>query len=68
LADWDLVYSPKDQGGLDVLNLNKMNDALLAKWIWNLENSNGLWQNIIKKYVKGMPIISVKKDKMILTF
>jgi hypothetical protein len=51
-----------------VLNLNKMNDALLAKWIWNLENSNGLWQNIIKKYVKGMPIISVKKDKMILTF
>jgi hypothetical protein len=39
-----------------------MNEALLAKWIWKLENSNGLWQTIIRhKYVKGRPIISVKK-------
>jgi hypothetical protein len=39
-----------------------MNEALLAKWIWNLENSNGLWQTIIRhKYVKGRHIISIKK-------
>jgi hypothetical protein len=62
LADWNLVCSPKDQGGLGVLDLNKMNEALLAKRIWNLENSNGLWQTIIRqKYIKGRPIISVKK-------
>jgi hypothetical protein len=37
-------------------------DALLAKWIWNLESSNGLRQSIIRgKYVKGIPIISVKR-------
>jgi hypothetical protein len=31
LADWNLVCSPKDQGGLGVLDLYKMNEALLAK-------------------------------------
>jgi hypothetical protein len=64
LADWKLVCSPRDQGGLGVLDLHKMNEALLAKWIWNLENSNGLWQTIIRhKCVKGRPIISVRKKQ-----
>jgi hypothetical protein len=62
LVNWNLVCSPKSQGGLGVLNLGYMNDALLTKWLWNLENSNGLWQNIItKKYIKGKPLISVKQ-------
>jgi hypothetical protein len=69
LADWKLVCSPRGQGGLGVLDLHKMNEALLAKWIWKLENTNGLWQTIIRhKYVKGRPIISLKKDKVILSF
>jgi hypothetical protein len=39
-----------------------MNDALLTKWLWNIENSNGLWQKIItKKYIKGKPLILVKQ-------
>jgi hypothetical protein len=34
----------------------------LAKWLWRLENSSGLWQSIVhNKYVKNKPIISVKK-------
>jgi hypothetical protein len=62
LADWNMVCSPRGHGGLGVLDLHKMNEALLAKWLWKLENTNGLWQTIIRhKYVKGRPIISLKK-------
>jgi hypothetical protein len=62
LFDWNLVCSPKNMGGLSVLDLQKMNEALLAKWFWRLENSSGLWQTIVhRKYVKNKPIISVKK-------
>jgi hypothetical protein len=62
LAGWKMVCSPRGQGGLGVLDLHKMNEALLAKWHCKLENSNGLWQTIIRyKYIKGRPIISLKK-------
>jgi hypothetical protein len=54
LVDWMSVCSPKNQGGLGVLNLEFMSDSLLTKWLWNIENSNGLWQKIIaSKYIKG---------------
>lgn len=33
LIDWEIVCSPKDQGGLGVLDLIYMNKCLLAKWI-----------------------------------
>lgn len=46
------------------MNLETMNDALMAKWLWNIENSNGLWQKIIKeKYIKGKPLISVRQKQ-----
>jgi hypothetical protein len=64
LADWESVCSPKNQGGLGVLNLEFMNDSLLSKWIWNIENSKGLWQKIIaSKYIKGKPLILVKQKQ-----
>jgi hypothetical protein len=62
LVNWNTVCSSKSLGGLGVLNLGSMNDALLTKWLWNLENSSGLWQRIItEKYIKGKPLISVKQ-------
>jgi hypothetical protein len=43
-------------GGLGIKNLWKMNVSLLCKWWWYLENSSGLWQDIVRlKYVKGSP-------------
>jgi hypothetical protein len=62
LVNWKTVCSSKSLGGLGVLNLGSMNDALLSKWLWNLENANGLWQRIIAgKYIKGKPLISVNQ-------
>jgi hypothetical protein len=58
------VCSPKNQGGLGVLNLEFMNDSLLTKWLWNIENSKGLWKKIIaSKYIKGKPLISVNQKQ-----
>jgi hypothetical protein len=48
LTDWDTVCLPEDQGGLGVIDLEKMNIGLLAKWIWKLETSDGIWQNIVR--------------------
>jgi hypothetical protein len=60
LVNWQTVCSSKNLDGLGVLNLGYMNDALLSKWLWNLENTKGLWQRIItEKYIKGKPLISV---------
>jgi hypothetical protein len=40
---------PKDQGGLGVLDLEKMNIALLPKRLWKLFNEDGIWQQILRK-------------------
>jgi hypothetical protein len=33
LVQWPIICSPRDQGGLGVLDLDIMNKALLGKWI-----------------------------------
>jgi hypothetical protein len=43
LVNWETVCTPKDLGGLGVLNLELMNISLLCKWLWKLENEEGLW-------------------------
>lgn len=62
LVNWETMCLPKNQGALSVLDLKCMNMSMLAKWIWRLENFDGLWQKIIKeKYIKGKPLSLVKK-------
>ena len=39
---------PNQQGGLGITNLENFNIALLAKWIWKLEDEVEIWQYIIK--------------------
>jgi hypothetical protein len=66
LVNWPTVCSPKDQGGLGILDLRNMNISLLTKWLWRLETSDGLWQKIIRhKYIKDNPLIVVEKRKYI---
>jgi hypothetical protein len=54
LVNWETVCTPKDLGGLGVLNLELMNISLLCKWLWKLENEEGLWQSVLKnKYLQN---------------
>ena len=46
-----------------------MNDALMTKWLWNIENSNGLWQKSLRKsIVKENPLFLLDKNRMIPIF
>jgi hypothetical protein len=44
LTKWWVVCTPKDQGGLGVLNLEIYNKCLLSKWLFKLINGDGVWQ------------------------
>jgi hypothetical protein len=38
-----------------VLDLTSLNKSLLCKWLWNLENSEDNWQQLLtRKYLKIM--------------
>ena len=61
LVRWDVVCQPKEQGGLGIINIDIMNQALLAKWLWKIENESGLWQTVIRnKYVKNECISGIR--------
>ena len=60
LAKWDILCRPKDQGGLGILNLQLQNKCLLAKWLVNLLNTNGIWQTILtNKYLGSKSLTQV---------
>ncbi|WVZ53298.1 hypothetical protein U9M48_004264 [Paspalum notatum var. saurae] len=57
LAKWDILCQPKDQGGLEIHNLDVKNTALLSKWLYNLLTSDGTWQQILRnKYLRSKPL------------
>ena len=61
LAKWDILCRPKDQGGLGILDLQIQNKCLLAKWIVNLLNTDGMWQELLKnKYLRSKSLTQVK--------
>ena len=57
----DILCRPKDQGGLGILDLQIQNKCLLAKWIVNLLNTDGMWQELLKnKYLRSKSLMQVK--------
>ena len=55
LVRWETVCSPISQGGLGVRLIEKVNKALLGKWLWRVGEPDGrLWRQIlISKYQLG---------------
>jgi len=61
LVKWEKIINPKRKGGLGIHDLRKLNQSLLCKWWWKLENKEGMWQKVAeKKYVKNNTITSLK--------
>lgn len=52
---WGRLLLPKEKGGLGCERLLKMNEALLAKWLWSYDiERDHLWrQVIVEKYGEG---------------
>ncbi|BFG41860.1 hypothetical protein CerSpe_281350 [Prunus speciosa] len=59
LCQWDLVCRPKCKGGMGFKKSAAMNQALLSKIGWRVQNKdNGLWAKIFEaKYLKGASIL-----------
>jgi hypothetical protein len=58
-----IIYIPKDDGGLGVLDLEIQNRCLLAKWVFHLINTDGKWQHLIQdKYLGNKSITQVNRN------
>jgi hypothetical protein len=44
LSKWNIICRPKDQGGLGIEVLKINNKRLLSKWLFKLQNEQGVWQ------------------------
>jgi hypothetical protein len=44
LTKWGILCLPKEQGGLGIF--------LLSKWLFKLINEDGVWQELLRKYLK----------------
>ena len=53
-----MVCRPKDQGGLDVHDLEAKNRALLGKWLFKLLSEEGVWQTLLRRKYVGDKAIS----------
>ena len=61
-ANWNLVCTPKDFGGLGVMDLAVFNQALLIKWYWQWTRpQNTLWKPIMQINIgrDGLPLSPV---------
>jgi hypothetical protein len=56
------MCQPRDQGGLDIQNLEIQKYCLLSKWLFKLINEEGLWQTILRnKYLTRQTIGKVDR-------
>jgi hypothetical protein len=59
LAKWKVICRPKDQG---VLDLEIQNRCILSKWLFNMINMDGAWQQLLRnKYLGGKSITQVSR-------
>jgi hypothetical protein len=61
LSRWDILCRPKDQGGLGIEVLELKNKSLISKWLFELLNGDGVWQELLRnKYIQSKTLSQVK--------
>ena len=61
LTKWNIICSPKDQGGLGVELLEIKNKCLLSKWFSKILNEEGVWQELLcNNYLSATTLSHVK--------
>jgi hypothetical protein len=60
MTKWEAIATPREFGGLEIINTRLINDCLLVKWIWRLvKKEDSLWCKILYgKYLKGKDFFS----------
>ncbi|KAK1272795.1 hypothetical protein QJS04_geneDACA010838 [Acorus gramineus] len=57
LVKWNKICTPKALGRLGVLELERMNKALLSKWLWKwVDSPNSLWVKLFRERYEGSSI------------
>jgi hypothetical protein len=58
ITKWNILYQPKDQEDLDIMDLNLKNRALLSKWLFKLLTMEETWQQLLRnKYLRSKPLV-----------
>jgi len=56
------MCTPKEKGGLGIMDLETQNKCLLSKWLFKLINEEGIWQPLLRnKYLAIKTITQVEK-------
>ena len=62
LAKWSVLCTPKCVRGMGITNLDTQNICLLSKWLIQLINEDGIWQQVLKKkYFNNKPLSQIIK-------
>jgi hypothetical protein len=60
LTKWNIICRPKDQGGLGIEVLELKNKCLLSRWLYKLQNEEGVWQELLRnKYLHSKSLSEV---------
>jgi hypothetical protein len=67
MVRWENSCLPKDLGGggAGIINIRRLNEALLLKWIWRIYNQEGdvCCQSLTKKYLRNNPLARCKNGR-----